>query len=263
MQYAKKQGVTPKVVTAVTTVPGKGVRARIGTKVFWAGNRRMLTAMGVKLSREACTALTQLESTGKTAVMVGTMDSVIGVVGIADTVRSSAAEALAILRSAGIKRIVMLTGDHPSVAAAVGAELGILPADIYADLLPEDKVAIIGTLCSNGRVAFIGDGVNDAAALATAQVGIAMGAAGTDVALEAADVVLLSDDLRVLLAAFRLSKQTNRIIKQNLFFAIGILLLMVLMTLFWYLPLPLGVIGHEGGTLLVVANGLRLLFWQR
>ena len=263
VQYAKKQGVTPKVVTAVTTVPGKGVRARIGTKVFWAGNRRMLTAMGVKLSREACTALTQLESTGKTAVMVGTMDSVIGVVGIADTVRSSAAEALAILRSAGIKRIVMLTGDHPSVAAAVGAELGILPADIYADLLPEDKVAIIGTLCSNGRVAFIGDGVNDAAALATAQVGIAMGAAGTDVALEASDVVLLSDDLRVLLAAFRLSKQTNRIIKQNLFFAIGILLLMVLMTLFWYLPLPLGVIGHEGGTLLVVANGLRLLFWQR
>jgi P-type E1-E2 ATPase len=153
----------------------------------------------------------------------------------------------------------MLTGDHESVAHAIGSTLGIPATDIYAGLLPEDKVAIIQTLRNEGKVAFVGDGVNDAAALATAHVGIAMGAAGTDVALEAADVALLSDDMRKMTVALRLARQTNRIIKQNLVFALGILMLMVVITVFWYLPLPLCVVGHEGGTLLVVLNGLRLL----
>ncbi|MCA9357254.1 HAD-IC family P-type ATPase, partial [Candidatus Kaiserbacteria bacterium] len=187
---------------------------------------------------------------------------ILGFIGIADKIRDTAKEAIAELRKNGIKRIVMLTGDHATVAHAIGQELGIPETDIYAALLPEDKVSIVKTLRDSGTVAFVGDGVNDAAALVTSHVGIAMGAAGTDVALEAADVALLSDDLHKLLSAFKLSKKANGIIKQNLIFAIGILSVMVFITTFFYLPLPLGVVGHEGGTLLVVANGLRLLFWK-
>jgi len=260
--YAAAANIAPREVVGAVAVPGMGIKATLDGVAYWAGNRRMLAESGVKLSHTESAALEKLEQTGKTTIIVGTADRVLGCIGIADTLRDTAYEALALLRSAGVSRVVMLTGDHESVAQAIGAELGIAPADIYAGLMPEDKVAIIKTLRAEGKVAFVGDGVNDAAALATAHVGVAMGAAGTDVALEAADVALLSDDMRKLVPALRLAKQTNRIIKQNLIFAIGILSLMVLVTVFWYLPLPLGVIGHEGGTLLVVANGLRLLFMR-
>ena len=129
--------------------------------------------------------------------------------------------------------------------------------------MPADKVAMVEKLRADGKVSFVGDGVNDAAALATSHVGVAMGTAGSDVALEAADVALLSDDLGALMRARTLSIQANRIIKQNLTFALGILVIMVLLTIFTdKLSLPLGVIGHEGGTLLVVLNGLRML-WQK
>jgi len=154
---------------------------------------------------------------------------------------------------------VMLTGDSVAVARTIGARLGLVPEAVYGGLLPEDKVTKVEALSKTGWVAFVGDGVNDAAALATARVGVAMGVAGTDAALEAADVALLSDDLRQLTFAYNLAKKANRIIRQNLIFACGIMAVMVVTTLFAHLPLPLGVIGHEGGTLLVVANGLRLL----
>jgi len=154
----------------------------------------------------------------------------------------------------------MLTGDSLAVARAIGERLQFASQAIFGALMPEDKVAQLQMLEKRGSVAFVGDGVNDAAALATARVGVAMGVAGTDAALEAADVALLSDDLRQLTYAYTLSRKANAIIRQNLIFACGIMALMVVTTVFWYLPLPLGVIGHEGGTLLVVANGLRLLF---
>ena len=221
----------------------------------------MLIEAGIKLDEKTEAALAELEAAGSTAVIVGS-DVVYGVIGVADTIRASAKETIAELRRKGIKRIVMLTGDHTAVAQAVGQAIGIAKEDIYAELLPGDKVAIVEKLRAEGLVSFVGDGVNDAAALATSHVGVAMGTAGSDVALEAADVALLSDDLAALLRARTLSMQANRIIKQNLIFAIGILILMVITTIFFYLPLPLGVLGHEGGTLLVVANGLRLL-WQK
>jgi len=162
-----------------------------------------------------------------------------------------------------VTQIAMLSGDTKTVANVVGKELEIEGVNIYGNLLPEDKVDIVKQLNIGGLTAFVGDGINDAAALATSSVGIAMGTAGTDVALEAADVALLSDDLSKLTATYKLAQKANLIIKQNLFFAVGIMSVMVLVTIFGYLPLPLGVIGHEGGTLLVVSNGLRLLFAYR
>ena len=262
INYAETKGIKPQGVSDAETIPGKGIRAQINNTHYWAGNRRMLEDSGLKLDETIKNILSELEAEGKTTIIIGNSTRILGFIGIADKIRDTAKEAIAELRKNGIKRIVMLTGDHATVAHAIGQELGIPETDIYAALLPEDKVSIVKTLRDSGTVAFVGDGVNDAAALVTSHVGIAMGAAGTDVALEAADVALLSDDLHKLLSAFKLSKKANGIIKQNLIFAIGILSVMVFITTFFYLPLPLGVVGHEGGTLLVVANGLRLLFWK-
>lgn len=261
LDYAAIQGVTPQAVDKAEALPGRGLIVVQNGVRYFAGNRKLLTELAIPLEDEVQVALTALEAEGRTAIIVGS-DRVLGVIGVSDTLRSSAKETIKELRKQGVKRIVILTGDHHAVAYQVGRELGIPEADIYADLLPTDKVAQVEKLRKEGTVSFVGDGVNDAAALATSHVGVAMGTAGSDVALEAADVALLSDDLNALLRARRLSLQANRIIRQNLAFALGILILMVITTIFFDLPLPLGVIGHEGGTLLVVANGLRLL-WQR
>lgn len=261
LTHAATFGLYPMMVEKALALPGKGMFVTVEGKRYFAGNRKMLAEAGVKENEATSKALAELEADGKTAIIIGS-DIVLGVIGISDTVRKSAAETITALRKSGIKRIVMLTGDHTTVAHAVGAELGIAREDIFAELLPIDKVAMVEKLRAEGTVSFVGDGVNDAAALATSHVGIAMGTAGSDVALEAADVALLSDDLSSLLRARKLSLQANRIIKQNFVFAIGILSVMVIITIFFYLPLPLGVIGHEGGTLLVVLNGLRML-WQK
>jgi Cd2+/Zn2+-exporting ATPase len=151
----------------------------------------------------------------------------------------------------------MLTGDHQRVADAIAEELGI--DDVRAELLPEDKVTTIRELLQDGPVAMIGDGVNDAPALATSTLGIAMGGAGTDVALETADMVLMSDDLRKLPYAIRLSRRTRRTIVQNLAFSLTVIVVLVTSALTIGIPLPLGVVGHEGSTIIVVLNGLRLL----
>jgi P-type E1-E2 ATPase len=153
----------------------------------------------------------------------------------------------------------MMTGDRRAVALRIGAELGLASEDVHAELLPQDKVRRLGELAAHGKVAFVGDGVNDAAALARADVGIAMGAAGSDVALQAADVALLSEDMERLADAHRLSRRTAATIRQNLIFAIGAMAVLVIGGLIFDLPLPLAVVGHEGGTVLVVLNGLRLL----
>lgn len=245
-------------VTDVQAVPGKGIRASIDGVPHWAGTRKLAADQGVTVSPEAEAALSSLEAEGRTAVLVGNHD-IVGVVAVADTLRPTAAATVAALRKGGVRQIAMLTGDHPQVARAIGSQLGIAIDDIYSELLPEEKLELVNELRKHGTVAFVGDGVNDAAALATADVGVAMGAAGTDVALEAAEVALLSDDLRKLPQAHHLARRANRVIRQNLTFALGIMIVMVIATLAGRLPLPLGVLGHEGGTILVVMNGLRLL----
>ena len=151
----------------------------------------------------------------------------------------------------------MLTGDSGRVATAIGAGAGV--DEVHADLLPEDKVEVIRRLRAFGPVAMVGDGVNDAPALATADLGIAMGAAGTDVAMETADVVLMASDLSKIPYAIALGRQARRVVVQNLAFALTVIVVLVAITLGLHLPLTLGVIGHEGSTVLVVLNGLRLL----
>ena len=181
-----------------------------------------------------------------------------GLIAVADTVRSEAHAAIAQLRAIGIERIVLLTGDNSDVANAVGKELGV--DEVHAELLPEQKVDAIKELEARyGPVAMVGDGINDAPALATATLGVAMGVAGSDVALESADMLLVSDDLSRLPDAFSLARRARAIVRQNLAFAFGVMATLMVLAVFGSIPLPVGVIGHEGSTLIVVANGLRLL----
>jgi P-type E1-E2 ATPase len=201
----------------------------------------------------------ELEENAQTVVYLGRGSTILGAVSVADEARASSAPALAALRAGGVRRIVMMTGDRRPVALRIGAELSLGPDEIHAEMLPQDKVGRVAELAERGKVAFVGDGVNDAAALARADVGIAMGAAGSDVALQAADVALLSEDMKKLAEAHRLARRTAAVIRQNLAVAIGAMLALVTGGLFFDLPLPLAVVGHEGGTVLVVLNGLRLL----
>lgn len=176
---------------------------------------------------------------------------------LADLPRDGVRGTLEGLRGSGIARLVMLTGDQIEAARAVSGVAGI--DEVHAGLLPGDKARILGELRTEGAVAMVGDGVNDAPALASADVGIAMGAAGTDVAMETADVVIMGEDLEGLAHAHRLALRARRVVRQNLAFASGVLIVLAILALFGEISLPLAVIGHEGSTILVVLNGLRLL----
>lgn len=255
-QEAARRSISPAQVENVVTRPSAGIVGEQGGSQLWAGNPRLAAQMGASIDHPA---LAELAQDSQTVIYVGKDSNVLGAVTVADEARATSAEALAALRTGGVRRIVMMTGDRRPVAERIGAQLGLRIEEIYADMLPEDKVRMVGELASTGKVAFVGDGVNDAAALARADVGIAMGAAGSDVALQAAEVALLSEDMRQLADAQHLAKRTARIIRQNLAFAMLAMAVLVIGGLFFELPLPLAVIGHEGGTVLVVLNGLRLL----
>ena len=208
----------------------------------------------------------EMQDNGQTAVVVARQQAsgkveLLGAIGIADQLRPNAAEVIAKLKSQGIEKVVMLTGDNERVARAIGRAAGV--DEVHANLLPQDKLDILKQLQQEvGPVAMVGDGVNDAPALATATIGIAMGAAGTDVALETADVVLMADDLGHVPYMIGLSHQTKRVLIQNLAFAFGVILVLIGSVLGFGLPLPLSVIGHEGSTVLVSLNGLRMLGYR-
>ncbi|NCO87887.1 MAG: cation-translocating P-type ATPase [Rhodobacterales bacterium] len=253
---AQARGLVAANVADVRSTASEGITGTDAEGPLWAGNPRMAARMGADIALPAFAAL---QEAAQTVIYLGRGAQVLGALSVADRPRESAKAGLAALRAAGIGQIAMMTGDRRPVALRIGAELGLAPDEVHADLLPEDKVRLVSDLAAKGRVAFVGDGVNDAAALARADVGIAMGAAGSEVALQAADVALLSDDMAQLAAAQRLARRTARVIRQNLIFAIGAMVVLVVGGLFFALPLPLAVIGHEGGTLLVVLNGLRLL----
>ena len=201
----------------------------------------------------------KLKASGRTTMVVRRGDTYLGVLGLMDTPREAAKNVIARLRELGIRRMIMLSGDNQQVANAVAKEVGIDEA--MGDLMPNDKVAAIKKLSEQEGVAMVGDGVNDAPAMANATVGIAMGAAGSDVALETADVALMADDLNHLPFAVGLSRQTSRIIRQNLWFSLGIVAFLIPATVLG-LQMGIAVMFHEGSTLLVVFNALRLLAYQ-
>jgi len=244
------------------SMPGKGIVATVDGQTVAVGNVYLFDELGVDTT-EANRVAEQLRNQGKTAVLAGDRTAIHGVIAMADTLRPNAHAVVDELTRLGIRRTAILTGDHHAVAEHIANELGI--TEYYGDLLPEQKLDVIRAMEAGGdgrppsRVAMIGDGVNDAPALATATVGIAMGGAGTDVALETAGVVLVADDLTKLPYAVGLSRRTRRIILQNLGFSLAVIITLITLVLTIGIPLPVGVIGHEGSTVIVILNGLRLL----
>jgi heavy metal translocating P-type ATPase len=253
---AALRGLVVAEVQDVRAWPSEGITSGSADTTIWAGNPRLVKRMGANLDVEW---LKDIQSDARTVVYLGRGAKLLGAISVADLPRPTSQGALAALRRGGVATLAMMTGDRRPVAERIGAALGLRPEEIHADLLPEDKVALVAALAAKGKVAFVGDGVNDAAALARADVGIAMGAAGSEVALQAADVALLSDDMTQLAEAHRLARRTALVIRQNLVFALTAMAVLVIGAVAFELPLPLAVIGHEGGTLLVVLNGLRLL----
>ena len=247
------RGLAAAPVSGIVALPSEGITGRDAAGALWAGNARLAARMGADLPM-----IDGASDGAETLIWLGRGPEVLGAVTVADRPRASSRDALVQVRAQGM-RVALMTGDRRSVADRIGAELGFKADEIHAELLPEDKVRLVAELGNGGHIAFVGDGVNDAAALARADVGIAMGAAGSEVALQAADVALLSDEMGQLAAAQRLARRTARIIRQNLIFALGAMVVLVIGGLFFNLPLPLAVLGHEGGTVLVVLNGLRLL----
>ncbi len=240
---------------------GRGVRAELDGQFVWIGKVEMFGTNGIPaLSKAALEAAERLRQSGRTTMVVRRADKDLGAIGLLDTPREGAKEALQKLREMGIDRMVMISGDHNRVAEAVAKQVGLDEA--WGDLMPEDKVKAIKNLRLSARVAMVGDGVNDAPAMANSSVGIAMGAAGSDVALETADIALMADDIRQLPFAVGLSRHTRSIIRQNLFVSLGIVAILVPSTIMG-LSIGAAVAIHEGSTLLVVFNALRLLAYRK
>jgi Zn2+/Cd2+-exporting ATPase len=257
LEHGRGRGLTPPASTDFTALPGRGARATIDGDLVYVGNERLAEAIGVA-SPMVAGALRRFEEEGKTAVLVMTVGSVMGVIAMADEVRPEATAALDALRHAGVRQALMLTGDNEGTARAVARKLGV--TEYRAELLPDDKLRIVRELEAHGEVvAFVGDGVNDAPALAAATVGVAMGAAGTDVALETADIALMADDLSKLSVALRLAHKTLRVIRQNIWFAIAVKAVFLVLAASGWATLWMAVAADMGASLVVVANGLRAL----
>ena len=255
---AKKRGLPLLPAAEFAARPGHGVTAEIVGRSCSVGNATMLREMEIsgEIQHERAQ---ELLTCGKTVVYVTDEAKVLGVIAISDTVRPEAASVIDRLKRVGVRKIVMITGDNERVAAEVAAELGI--ADLPGRRLAGSQDGCHPELMRDGAIAMVGDGVNDAPALATADLGVAMGGAGTDVALETADMVLMADDLNGVAYAVELSRRTHRTIRQNMTFALVVITVLALAALTIGIPLPLGVVGHEGSTVIVVLNGLRLLAW--
>ncbi|CAN5722177.1 heavy metal translocating P-type ATPase [soil metagenome] len=251
---ARNSGLRIPVASDFHSMPGRGVSARVGDDVVDVGSPVLLGEQDVAARR----TVSKLEESGHTAVVVRINDVPVAVFGLADQIRSGAAEAVARVSALTGTGPSLFSGDNPLAAGRLAAEVGIV--DVRAGLLPQDKVTAVRDLESQGaKVMLVGDGVNDAPAMAAAHVGVAMGRAGSDLALDTADVVITRDDLYTIPAVISLARRARRVVIANLVIAATFITVLVTWDLFGHLPLPLGVAGHEGSTILVGLNGLRLL----
>ncbi len=246
----------------VQAIQGRGVKADYNGSTIHVGNKELFTENNNQLPDDIKSKTEELEGQGNTTMLVQQNDKYIGIITLMDVARKDAKETLAQLNKIGIRKMVMLTGDNQKVAEAIAKEIGI--TDALGNLMPEQKVEAIEKLrTSEKKVAMVGDGVNDAPAMAKSTVGIAMGAAGSDVALETADIALMADQLSNLPFAIGLSKKAHGIIKQNLFISLGMVVILIPLTITGYATIGPAVIGHEGSTLVVVFNALRLLAYKK
>ena len=262
VKAAKARHLTFPSATGSENLAGKGIQAQVeGAAVLVGALRAFDGDSAAEKGQALADTIAKLEAEGQTTVIVRRAGKFIGVIALADEPRVLVEEVMQRLRAQGIDHLVMLTGDNASVARRVADKIGI--TDVRAELLPGHKLSLIRELQHDrGVIAMIGDGVNDAPALAAATVGVAMGAGGTAVALETADVVLMGDDLGKLSFAIGLSRASQRIIRQNLVIALGVIVLLLIASGFGVIPLSVAVVLHEGSTIAVVLNALRLLAWR-
>jgi Cd2+/Zn2+-exporting ATPase len=257
LAYAKERGIQAAPAEGFAILQGRGASGRIGGQTYWLGSHRYLEERGQE-TPDIHARLQQMAGSGRTAMVIGNEHHVCGLIAVADSVRAESRGAIQALRAAGVETVVMLTGDNRGTAEAVAAATGI--DDVRAEMLPAEKVAAIDELVSRyGTVAMIGDGVNDAPAMAKATLSVAMGAAGSDAAIETADVALMADDLSRLPWLIRHSRRALRVIRQNVFFSLGVKALFLGLTLFGFSSLWAAIAADMGASLLVIGNALRLL----
>ncbi len=253
--------------SAFQSVSGKGASATVLGRRLAIGSPAFFETLQCTDINPILAQTGALHDAGKTCMLIGEIREngreahILGLIAVADILRPDAAVLIKRLKKLGVKRVAMLTGDHNRVAQAIAREAGV--DEVHAQLMPEDKVRVVRALQQVGPVAMVGDGINDAPALAAADIGIAMGAAGTDVAMETADVVLMSDNLQNIALALDASRRARRVVLQNLVFSFAVIVVMVTATLVARVPMPVGVIAHEGSTVLVCINGLRLLVLRK
>jgi Cd2+/Zn2+-exporting ATPase len=257
VRRAEADGIALAAGDAFQALPGRGAEARVAGAPAVVGNHRLFEERGL-CSPKIHDRLDALAARGRTAVLVARDHQAIGVIGVADELREAGRDAIDLLRQQGVSRVAMLTGDNAETANTIAREIGL--DEVRAELLPEDKVAAIEDLRRRyGTVVMVGDGVNDAPALATADVGIAMGAAGSDAALETADVALMADELLKIPYAVRLSRATVRNIRANIVFSLALKAAFLVLAITGVATLWMAVLADMGASLIVIANGLRLL----
>ena len=258
VRRAKEEGLTlTQGIQGFEAITGLGVKAIVDGKSYFIGSRRLFMERGIPLTQNVDDQVFRLEKEGKTILLVGDEQNLLGIMAVADTLRKEARETIRALKNLNIA-VLMLTGDNEKTAEGIARQAGV--DEYLAQLLPEDKVGAVRELKTRfGKIAMVGDGVNDAPAMAVSDVGIAMGAAGTDVAMETGDVALMSDDLSKIPYAFRLSRRSVRNIRQNIAVSLAIVAFLVPAALFGWVRLLPGLILNEASAMIVILNGLRLL----